>query len=132
MKSSDAATLRNANRYRLCAPAFFLWIGPDGISHGGEGVTVDISSYGVFVMADNAPPAGVRVEVDIVIPKLEDSSPGMLLCGEGRVLRVERSDDRTGFAAALQFFPEALDESLLADRKVDGAKKPQVSESVQQ
>jgi hypothetical protein len=83
-------------------------------------------------MADNAPPVGVMVEVDIEVPRLEESSSGMLLCGEGRVLRVERNEGRTGFAAALQFFPEALDESLLADRKRDGVKKQRVSESVEQ
>jgi hypothetical protein len=132
MKSSDAAQLRNANRYRLCTPAFFLWVGQDGALQGGEGVTVDISTCGAFVMADTPPPVGARIQVEIVLPGLEDSSPGMLFSGEGHVLRVERKEARIGFAAALQLCLEASDQSLLADRKRDGVKKQKVSESVQQ
>ncbi len=72
-------------------------------------------------MADTPPPAGARVQVEIALPGLEGSSRGMLLSGEGQVLRVERKESRTGFAAALQFFPEASDESLMTARKWDGA-----------
>jgi hypothetical protein len=131
MKSSDGAGLRRANRYRLCTRASFLWVGQDGTLHGGEGITVDISTCGVFMMADTPPPAGVRVQVEIALPGLEDSSRGMLLSGEGYVLRLERKEARTGFAAALQFCPEASDESLVAARKRAGIKQQRVNTAVQ-
>jgi hypothetical protein len=132
MKSSDFAELRKANRYRLCTRAFFLWVGQDGALQGGEGVTVDISTCGAFVMADTHPPVGARVQVEIVLPGLEDSSPEMLFSGEGHVLRVERKEARIGFAAALQFCLEASDESLVAARKRNGIKQQRANTLVQQ
>jgi len=116
MKSSQIA-VRVANRYRLRAPAVFLWMEHDGAVQRGEGFTVDVSSCGVFVMSDTLPVAGALVQLDILLPNLEGSDPGSRLCGEGHVLRVERSEDRSGFAAAVQFSPESYDESSLARKR---------------
>lgn len=107
--SARTTELRKANRYRLNAPVLFLWAPQNGSSQSGEGVTRDISASGVCVLANCVPPVGSRVLMDILLPKLKDSGPGMYLNGEGIVVRVEPRGKagKVGFAAEVQFYPEA-------------------------
>lgn len=113
-----AIELRRAKRYRLSAPALFLWAGQDGKPRNGQGVTRDINTSGVYVLTDAMPPVGARVQIEIVLPKLAGSSPGMRLTGEGVVLRREANGNKgvgttePGFAASAQFYPEATDAVL--------------------
>jgi hypothetical protein len=96
----------------------FSWAPDGGLPHSGQGVTRDINTSGVYVFAKIAPQVGSRVQVDVLLPNFTDGSSGMHLYGEGAVLRVERFDGNgngargTGFAAAVQFFPEASDAVL--------------------
>lgn len=109
--------LRKAKRYRLSAPALFMWAPQDGKSRSGHGVTRDINTLGIFVVTDSLPPVGARVQIEVVLPKLADSSPGMHLQGEGVVLRCEQGDStKRGFAASAQFYPEATDAVLSQNR----------------
>lgn len=56
--------------------------------------------------------------MEIVLPKLADTGPGMHLAGEGIVLRSEHSStmgaaaSAGGFAASIQFYPEATTSAL--------------------
>jgi hypothetical protein len=121
-----AIELRKASRYRLSAPALFLWAPQDGPPQTGEGITRDISTSGVYVLAESSPPVGARVQLDILLPKLADASPGMHLHGEGVVLRVEPGGAKGavategGFAAAVQFYPEASELALSHGPKNSG------------
>jgi len=106
----SAIELRKAKRYRLRAPAHFLWAPQDGKPQSGKGVTRDINASGVYVLANELPPVGALVQLDILLPKLGDPGVGMSLAGEGVVLRVEpqgTGTSRGGFAASVQFYPEA-------------------------
>ncbi len=106
----NAIELRRAKRYRLSAPALFMWAPPDGEAHSGQGAIRDINTYGVYVHTDAVPPVGARIQMQIVLPKLTDSGPGMHLQGEGVVLRCEDGDaNKRGFAASAQFYPEATE-----------------------
>lgn len=101
--------LRKTRRYRLSAPALFLWAPHEGKPKSGQGVTRDINASGVYVLTDVLPPVGALVQLDILIPKLGDHGFGMSLAGEGVVLRVEPQGAGTseaGFAASVQFYPE--------------------------
>jgi hypothetical protein len=104
--------LRQANRYRLSAPVSFWWYPPEGSVKSSEGVTQDISHAGVLVMAHECPPAGVQIQLTVLLPGLRDKSKGMKLHGEGVVVRLENSKDGSdssgslGFAASVQFYPE--------------------------
>jgi hypothetical protein len=119
------AELRKANRYRLGALVFFYWATPNGPAQSGQGTTRDINSHGVYVQADKSPPVGALVQMDILLPKLAYAGPGMHLTGEGVVLRVDRSDPAdpaaapAGFAASVQFYPEAAD-LMLSHLKTTG------------
>lgn len=116
----NAIDLRKATRYRLSAPALFMWASQDGRSKNGQGVTRDINTSGVFIEADALPPVGARVQIEIVLPKLADSSPGMHLLGEGVVLRCAYGDaTQRGFAASAHFYPETVD-MVLSQLKVFG------------
>jgi hypothetical protein len=105
--------LRKARRYVLNAPALFMWASQDGTTGNGRGVTRDINTSGVFVITETLPVIGARIQMDIALPKITESGSGMLLHGEGIVLRAEarglRGADRgeTGFAASVQFYPNA-------------------------
>ncbi len=115
-----AIELRKAIRYRLSAPASFMWAPQDGRPNNGRGVTRDINTSGVFVETDTLPPVGARVQMEIVLPKLADSSPGMHLQGEGIVLRCSYGDAaQRGFAASAQFYPET-DDLVLSQFKFFG------------
>jgi hypothetical protein len=109
---NTAVELRKAKRYRLSAPALFMCAPQDGESQSGKGVTRDINAFGVYVLTDTLPSVGARVQLDILLPKLEDPGFGMSLAGEGVVVRVEPSDSQggdnseSGFAASTQFYPE--------------------------
>lgn len=104
--------LRKAKRYRLNAPALFLWAPHEGKPQSGQGVTRDINASGVYILADVLPPVGALVQLDILLPKLVDPGFGMSLAGEGVVLRVEPQGPKganaseAGFAASVQFYPE--------------------------
>jgi hypothetical protein len=123
IKTARTVELRRANRYRLSAPVFFYWAPANGPAQSGQGTTRDINTYGVYVQTDKLPPAGVLVQMDILLPKLAFSGSGVHLTGEGVVLRVERhgsNDSDTpegGFAASVQFYPEAAELGLYASRR---------------
>jgi hypothetical protein len=107
-----AIELRKSKRYPLNAPVLFLWAPHEGKARSGQGVTRDINASGVYVLTDVLPPVGALVQLDILLPKLEDPGFGMSLAGEGVVLRVEPQSAQgagtsgAGFAASMQFYPE--------------------------
>ena len=104
--------LRKAKRYRLSAPVLFMAAPHEGKPQTGRGMTRDINASGVYVLSDALPPVGARIQLDILLPKLEDPGFGMSLAGEGVVLRVEPRGaqgtglSKAGFAASVQFYPE--------------------------
>jgi hypothetical protein len=108
-----AIELRKAKRYQLSAPARFMWAPQDRKPQSGQGVTRDINASGVYVLTDELPAVGALVQLDILLPKLENPGFGMSLAGEGVVLRVEprgaqgAGTSKAGFAASVQFYPEA-------------------------
>ena len=111
---------RRSIRYQLSVPALFLWAPKDGKPRSGKGVTRDINTLGIYVQTDALPPVGARVQMEIVIPRLADSSPGMHLQGEGIVLRCDNGEATGhGFAASALFYPEAT-EAVLSQLKASG------------
>jgi hypothetical protein len=120
MHMHSVIELRRAKRYHLSVPALFMWALQDGKPRNGKGVTHDINALGVYIQTDSLPPVGARVQMEIVLPKLADSSPGMHLQGEGIVLRCESGEaTKRGFAASALFYPEAT-EAVLSQLKASG------------
>lgn len=114
----NAIELRKAKRYRLNAPALFMWAPQDGKPQSGHGTIRDINTSGIYVFTAAMPPVGALIQMEIVLPKLLDTSPGMHLQAEGIVLRCDLGDpSKRGFAASAQFYPDATD-AVLSQLKV--------------
>jgi PilZ domain len=82
---------RKAIRFPLEASVSFYWMGENGVEQQGKGRSRDISENGVFVFADECPPAGVKIGLKIVLPELSDIAHALRMQIEGRVLRVDEA-----------------------------------------
>jgi hypothetical protein len=101
--------LRKSRRYRLLAPASFLWERSDGFLQESKGVIRDISDRGVFVTGEVVPPLDAHLEVDVYVPSSDLGRVAVQLHGEGTVVRVEEEGETVqGFAAALTFQAEGV------------------------
>jgi len=106
--------LRKTKRYRLSAPAFYCWEREDGTLQEAQGTTRDISSRGVFILADALPPAGAHLELKVYLPSISGAPRSVQLNGEGTVLRAARAEvGRSGFAADVIFNTESSDSSTV-------------------
>jgi phage terminase large subunit-like protein len=106
---------RKGKRYWFNAPVRFTWLAPNGEERTSQGITRDVNTAGAYIVADELPPVGALVQLEIALPKMAKSPSGMCLHGEGIVLRTEfdgyksAGAGRGGFAAAMQFYPEWTD-----------------------
>lgn len=94
---------RESVRFHLRLPVIFRWIDDLGGKQHNGGFTRDISKDGLFVYSPIPPPPGVTVEVEVMLPPLEEAGHGVRLQSEGTVLRIERKGEHTGFAATGEF-----------------------------
>src|ERR1019366_6647483 len=99
----DAMQQRESVRFHIRLPVLFRWNDEQGGRQQNGGVTRDISRGGLFVYSLITPPSGVTVELEVMLPALEESGHGVRLGSEGRVLRIERKGEHTGFAATGDF-----------------------------
>lgn len=103
---------RRNNRRRLSVPVFFFWKPQNGPPRSCEGITRDVNSNGVYVNANETPPVGELVQMDILLPKPVRGVSEMHLTGEGLVLRVVTDSGRIvddspcGFAVSMRFQPQ--------------------------
>ena len=106
-------------RYPVRAPVFFTWSDVKSQVRRGEGVTRDISLRGVYIWSEQGPPPGVVVQMEVLLPRLEEKAPGLRIEGRCHVTRAEsRSDNglQTGFGFCSEnFLLRSLDEQLLLD-----------------
>ena len=94
---------RNYNRRSLALPILFAWEDERGVRRRGDGITRDVSAGGTFLFTETCPPAGIKIEFELFLPKISEQSSKIRVQGEGRVLRVElprEGEERSGFAAA--------------------------------
>ena len=99
----DAVQQRESVRFHLRLPVVFQWNDEQGGRQQNGGFTRDISKEGLFVYSPISPPPGVTVEIEVMLPPLQESGHGVRLWSEGRVLRIERKGEHTGFAATGDF-----------------------------
>src|ERR1039457_2744359 len=99
----DAVQQRESVRFQIRLPVIFRWNGEQGSRQQNGGFTRGIRTGGLFVYSLIPPPSGVTVELEVMLPPLEESGHGVRLRSEGRVLRIERKGEHTGFAATGDF-----------------------------
>jgi hypothetical protein len=103
---------RYTRRYKLSNPVDFWWLAPSGSVQAGHGMTLDISSGGVMIVARKCPPKGVRIQTTIRIAQHNESDRPLELHGEGIVIRIapgkatRPSQRPSGFAATMHFYTE--------------------------
>ena len=102
--------LRKKRRYKLTSPTTYWWPSEGGTFGVGQGVVTNVSTCGAFVLAQVLPPLGASLQLEMLLRGPQSRGAGMRLHGEGRVLRVEREDSRTGFAVSMQFAPITSDD----------------------
>ena len=95
---------RKVVRFRLNAPAIFRWKDQSGTKQEEMGRTLDISTSGIFVTCQTAPPVSAAVSLEIRVPPLERNTLQQLrLEAMGRVVRLVEAGPNSGFAAKGQF-----------------------------
>jgi hypothetical protein len=89
---------RAAVRYQLQAPVIFQFRGPDQTLLQGAGFVKDISMAGVFIWTRVVPPIHHELEIEILMPKLDNIN--FALRSAGKVIRFEPD---VGFAVEAEF-----------------------------
>ena len=93
-----AAERRKASRYRLRLPVLFSWT-QGNKSHTLGGFTRDVSVTGVFVTSRTVPPPQATVNLELLLPAL-DQMPENAIRATGSVVRTFVSSQPQGFAIA--------------------------------
>ena len=100
---SRVAERRTALRYPLRLPVVFSWQDEDGRIQGCDGYSRDLGSRGIYIYAEQVPPLGVSVEMNVFLPRPEHSCRPSEIHAVGRVVRSERQGGSmrggNGFAA---------------------------------
>jgi hypothetical protein len=111
---------RKATRYRVRAPSFYCWQRADGTLQEAQGTSRDISDRGVFILAQELPPAGAHLQLEVHLPAVAGASTSAHLHGEGTVVRTgEPRGEHAGFAAAVLFHTEiSADDTVLGPEKI--------------
>jgi hypothetical protein len=98
---------RQHERFVLEAALNVLWRDPEGVPHQTKGLARDISASGLFALADEVPPGGANVEIEVFVGSVLARSR-LVIQGEGRVVRVEAGprvrERAAGFAASINAF----------------------------
>jgi hypothetical protein len=76
---------RGSSRYVLSLPVSYVWQGDDG-QHHGEGITRDIGTSGMFVVASLLPRQNAIVQAEV---SLVTATGNMKIESSGVVVRVE-------------------------------------------
>jgi hypothetical protein len=100
--ASRVAERRTALRYPLRLPVVFSWQDDRGRVQGSDGYCRDLGSRGIYVQSELVPPLGVAIEMNVFLPRPENSMRPSELHAIGRVVRSEhlRSPlQACGFAA---------------------------------
>jgi hypothetical protein len=87
---------RKQARFRLIAEVTFFWFDMNGTRLRGQGTTQDVSSEGVLVVSQTAPPVGAALLYEVFLPKLSADSAPMRMKGVGMVVRAAAALDKAG------------------------------------
>lgn len=93
-----ASEQRAFRRFKLVVPALFRW--KDEAEHHEVGCCMNIAAAGIFILTSRCPPAGSRVEIEVVLPAFDPASTETRLHCVGRVTRVQSADELTGYGFA--------------------------------
>ncbi len=91
-------TRRKFRRMKIEVPVLISW--PDSPSVSADGFTRDVSSSGMFIITNSAPPLGSLVKLAVLVKRPSTQTSDLRITTSGRVLRIETTtvNDTYGFA----------------------------------
>jgi hypothetical protein len=104
--SKAAHPRRAAVRYKLCLPVIFRWT--DETEHTEGGFTKDVALDGAFVVSSRCPPVGCNVRIELLLPALDEMGCELRVVCMGKVTRVQRTTECSGFGVQGSFDDEHL------------------------
>lgn len=96
MSEQQREERRLSKRYKVSTLAQYRWRDSNGAWISQNGMTLDISVAGVYILAVSSPPTGAPIEMKIALPVNGVSGMRRWLVGNGIVTRV---NSQAGFAA---------------------------------
>ena len=93
---SSAGERRESRRFRLSLAVVFSWCDEHGIIQSAEGWSSNISSGGIYIRTETAPPLGRAVEMNVFLPQPAYNLHAAEIHATGQVTRVEQ-DPRSEF-----------------------------------
>jgi hypothetical protein len=113
--SSDKFERRDhGRRYRIAAAVTFSWQTSSGECRQGNGISRDISAYGISVICSALPVPGSPVELTVNLPV--PWAKAAFLRGRGTVVRLQPEQGQPwGFAATLTFDEELHEDTIERD-----------------
>jgi PilZ domain len=123
---------RRHERYELEAPVNFSWNDSGGFRRRHQGVLRNISGGGVFVLAEEAPPSGVRIRFKVPFHYSFAGSP-LVIQASAQVVRVELAaaiGELAGFAVAIKNFTLRNRDKKLIERGSVGKKSKPVEKTL--
>jgi hypothetical protein len=95
---------RGASRVLLQAPVIIKWTDASGAQREDVGRTRNVSASGAFLTSQALFPVGTTLSLAIHVPPLERNAPqDMRLHFRGKVIRLARKTEQTGFAVSGPF-----------------------------
>jgi hypothetical protein len=96
---------RDNLRFRLRAEVVFSWESSQGKRFQGEGYTRDLSVGGAYLYTSTCPPLHSRIQVDVMLPRVQLNAPAVVIRAPAGVVRLEHNVESTspsGFAVAIE------------------------------
>ena len=90
---------RCLRRFKLVVPVLYRWT--DQEQRYDVGCSRDISSAGIFIVSARCPPLHSSIDVEVVFPACDPLTSEVRLRCAGQVVRVQVSDNATGFGFAV-------------------------------
>jgi PilZ domain len=100
-ESKSISERRGSKRFRLRLAVVFSWRDTQGVVQSSEGSSCNISSRGIYVRTNLAPPVGTAVEMNVFLPQPAFDIRAAEIHAKGYVTRVDPGPlaQTYGFAA---------------------------------
>ncbi len=123
MRKSSAGERRKCRRFRLSLSVVFSWRDEHGVLQCAEGCSSNISTRGIYIRTNTAPPPGSTVEMNVFLPQPAYDLRAAEIQATGQVTRVDQKPrtEFLGFAAMNRrvLIRDSFEQALDMEKKID-------------
>ena len=83
---------RRGMRFPVDARVIYKWVDATGTRREGEGRTINISEWGVYIRSQNHPPQGTPLQLKIFLSPVPITLPSLPIVMDARVVRIEKGN----------------------------------------